>query len=223
MTVTVYEEMVQGSEEWLGARRGMLTASVIGQLITPKTVKPASNDHSRALVNELVAERITGTSDPVFVNDDMWRGTECEPLARNLYAEHRNVTVTQVGFIVDNDLRLGYSPDGLVADDGLIEVKAPRAKEHLRTILAGEVPDKHIAQIQAGLAVTGRAWCDFISYFADMPLFVRRVVPDDRWQTAIRDVCTDFQTTVAEMLERFQILTDGLPVCPPAPSLEIRI
>src|SRR5665647_2282738 len=152
VTLTEYPSLVQGSEAWLDQRRGMMTASVVGQLITPKTVKPAANDYSRALTVTLAAERITGWTDPVYVSDDMFRGTMDEPIARDLYTRHY-APVTECGFMVRYDWgwSLGYSPDGLVGDDGLIEVKSREPKAQLATILADEVPLANMAQIQAGL------------------------------------------------------------------------
>src|SRR5699024_982986 len=123
-------DLEQGSDEWLQQRCGMVTASVVGKLITTKTLKPADNDTSRGLTETLVAERITGHVEPTYVNDDMLRGIECEPLARDRYAECY-APVEQVGFMVqsfDNPLGfdIGFSPDGLVGDSGLIEIKCPR-------------------------------------------------------------------------------------------------
>ena len=124
-----WHEAQQGTDEWLTARRGIITASVVGRLLTP-TGRVASNDHSRAFPFELAAERITGTSEYVFVNDDMQRGNLHEPIARDKYADTNGVTVQQVGFMVRDDwgFPIGYSPDGLVDDDGLLEVKG---HEHL--------------------------------------------------------------------------------------------
>ncbi len=213
MTLTEYPDLLQGTQEWLYARLGMVTASVVGQLVTAKTIKPASNDDSRGLTALLVAERLTGYSDPVFVSADMWRGTEEEPRARDKYAETNGVDVRELGFMVrsEDDWRLGYSPDGLVGDDGLIEIKAPRAKTHLRTILSGEVPAHHIAQIQAGLLVSGRDWCDFVSWCGGMPMFTRRVVPDQRWFDAITAAVQQFEQTAAEMVAAYEAATEGLP------------
>ena len=103
MTLHVFDDLEQGSDEWLAARRGIVTASVVGQLITPQTIRAASNDKSRALIAQLAAERITGRSESVFVNDDMMRGNLHEPIARDRYAEHHKVTVEQVGFMLLDD------------------------------------------------------------------------------------------------------------------------
>ncbi|MBD3778489.1 MAG: YqaJ viral recombinase family protein [Micrococcales bacterium] len=212
MALHVYNDLVQGSDEWLAARRGIVTASVVGQLITPSTIKPANNDKSRALTTLLVAERITGWTDPVYVSDDMMRGTLDEPIARAIYAEHY-APVDQVGFMVreEDGWRLGYSPDGLVGDDGLIEIKSRRAKTQLTTILRDEVPAENMAQIQAGLLVSGRKWCDYVSFCGGMPLYVRRVHRDQRWFDAIEDAVTAFETTAAEMVDRYTTAITGRP------------
>lgn len=232
MTLIVLPSLIQGSDEWLEQRRGMVTASVVGQLITPSTVKPASNDKSRALTALLVAERITGWTDPVYVSDDMLRGHEDEPRAVAKYEETRKVIVDSVGFMIrdfgartkgDPDFRIGYSPDGLVGEDGLVEVKAPRAKRHLTTILSGEVPPEHMAQCQAGLLVSGRKWLDFISYCGGMPMWVKRVEPDERWFYAITNAVHQFEKTAAEMVADFQQATKGLPQTERAIDLEMVI
>jgi len=210
MTLDVYD-FEQRTDEWYAARRGILTASVIGQLITP-TLKVADNPASRAIVAQLVAERITGTTDGTFTNDDMMRGILDEPLAVDKYAEHY-APVTTTGFMVrrEDDWTLGYSPDGLVGDDGLVEVKCPRAKTHLQTILADAVPDKHMAQLQAGLLVTGRAWVDFISYYGGMPMFVQRVEPDPVWHAAIAAVCERFEDNAFQMIADYEETTKNMP------------
>lgn len=224
MTLVELPDLIQGSDEWMAQRRGMVTASVVGKLITPSTIKPARNDDSRALTTQLVAERITGWTDPVYVNDDMLRGHEDEPRARDLYSE-LYAPVRESGFLIRREptWALGYSPDGLVGDDGLIEVKSPRAKTHLRTILSGEVPAHHMAQIQAGLLVTGRQWLDFISWCGGMPMWVKRVLPDDRWFAAIVAAVTQFEETAAQMVADYETATAGLPKTERAIELEMVI
>src|SRR5699024_10908905 len=98
VTLTIYDELEQGSTEWLEARAGILTASTIGQLITAKTIKPAMNDRSRGLCQTLIAERITGHVEPVFPNRAMTRGTLLEPEARRIYAAQTGQDVDEVGF-----------------------------------------------------------------------------------------------------------------------------
>lgn len=213
MTLTEYTGLVQGSDEWLEARRGMLTASTIGQLITPKTVKPAANDYSRALIATLAAERITGWVDPVWVNSDMQRGQDDEPVARDYYAEHTGQTVKEVGFLVRefDNFKLGFSPDGLVGDDGLLEIKSRKPKKQVATVLSESgVPIENVAQVQAGLLVTGRAWCDFVSFADGMHLWVKRVLPDPRWRDAIHAACTDAEAAIERMVTDYHQRTDGL-------------
>lgn len=205
MTLTNYPEMEQRSEEWFEARRGILTASVIGQLITPKTMKVAENPDTRALTAQLAAERITGQTDSTYTSDDMLRGILDEPLAVEKYAEHY-APVTTTGFMVrrEDDWTLGYSPDGLVGDDGLVEVKCPRAKTHLRTILDDTVPAQYMAQLQAGLLVTGRAWVDYISFCAGLPLYVKRVEPGLAWRQVLVEAATRFEDAVVDMLDDYE-------------------
>lgn len=221
MSLRTYPELEQGSQEWLAARRGMVTASVVGKLLTP-TGRVAANDYSRALTLELAAERITGTSECVFVNADMERGNEVEPLARDLYASHYGRPVTQVGFMTEDKwgFSIGYSPDGLVGDDGLIEVKGPRAKKHLKTIVDNQVPAEYVAQIQCGLLVSGRSWCDFLTYFGGMPMYPIRVHADPKWQDAIVLAVTELERAVTEITNTYKARTEGLPMTDPLPVYE---
>jgi hypothetical protein len=212
VTLTELPDLIQGTDAWLDQRRGMVTASVVGQLVTASTLKVAKNDYSRALTAQLVAERITGWTDPQYVSDDMLRGHEDEPRARDLYSEHF-APVVESGFMVrtEDNWKLGYSPDGLVGDDGLIEVKSRRPKKHLTTILSGEVPPENMAQLQAGLLVSGREWIDYISYCGGMPLWVKRVLPDERWFDAITDAVITFEENAAEMVTAYETATAGMP------------
>lgn len=214
MSLHVYDHITQGEPEWHEIRRGIVTASVVGQLLTA-TGRPASNDTSRRLTLSLVAERITGETESVYMNDDMLRGHLEEPIARDMYAEHfaNGLPVTTTGFQIRDDwgFQIGASPDGLVGDRGGLEVKAPRAKAHLATILSGEVPAHHMAQIQACLLVSGREWWDFCSYYGGMPPFVKRVHADPKWADAIVEAVTAFEETAAEMTDTYLTRTAGLP------------
>lgn len=212
MTLHVYEDLEQGTPEWLDARRGIITASVVGLLITAKTIKPASNDTSRGLIATLVAERITGHVEPIQESADMLRGTLDEPYAREVYSEHY-AQAEEVGFMVRefDGYKVGYSPDGLVGDDGLIEIKSRRQKKQLATILADEVPAENMAQIQCGLLVSGREWLDYVSYSGGMPLYVKRVLPDPKWFDAIKEAAAAFEASAAEMLTTYAAAIEGRP------------
>jgi hypothetical protein len=211
MSLREFPELIQGSDEWFAVRRGIVTASVVGQLITTKTIKPAANDYSRGLTALLVAERITGWTEFVYSNAAMERGTMDEPIARGVYSEHYAPAV-ETGFMIRDDwgFSIGYSPDGLVGSDGLIEVKSRAPKKHLATILADEVPPENMAQIQCGLLVSGRDWCDYVSYCGGMPMWVKRVTRDDRWTDAIVDAVTAFEETAAQMVDTYLERVAGL-------------
>ena len=220
-----FPDVIQGSDEWHDQRRGIVTASVVGQLVTPKTFKIAANDKSRSIVTQLVAERITGYTDPTYVGDDMLRGIEDELRARELYAEVYQRPVREVGFLLrkESTWQLGYSPDGLVGDDGLIEVKSRRSKLQLSTILADEVPAEYVAQCQAGLLVSGREWLDFISFSGGMPMWHKRVYPDPAWHEAIIAAAEGFETTAAEMTADYLAKTEGLPATERTTFMELTI
>lgn len=211
-TLQVFEGIEQGTPEWYAARCGIVTASVVGQLITTKTMKPAINDTSRGLTATLAAERITGHVEPTPTSRDMERGTMDEPFARDYYSKH-HAPVVEVGFMVRDfgSCKIGYSPDGLVGDDGLIEIKSRAQKKHLQTILADEVPAENMAQCQAGLLVSGRDWIDYVSFCSGMPLWTKRVYPDPAWLIAIVDAVELFEHNAASMIQVYGLETKGLP------------
>ena len=212
LSLEIFNDLIQGEPEWLAARCGILTASVVGQLITPKTIKPATNDTSRGLTATLAAERITGHVEPMQTSQAMERGTLDEPYARELYSEHFAEAV-EVGFLVRDDwgFRLGYSPDGLVGEGGLIEIKSRNQRIQLATILADEVPLTNMAQCQAGLLVSGRDWLDYVSYSGGLPLYVKRVLPDPKWFTAIIEAATEFEAAAQLMIDTYRAVTADMP------------
>jgi hypothetical protein len=214
MSLELFKTLEQGSDEWLAARCGLLTASTIGKLITPK-LQVADNETSRGLIETLVAERITGHIDPIYPNADMQRGTLDEPYARDLYAEEY-APVTEIGFAVRtiNGYRLGASPDGLVRNLGGIEIKSRSPKLQLKTILTGEIPAANLAQIHACLFVLQRDWWDYCSYAGGWPLFVKRVHRDPRWDAVITDALEKFEEDAALMIATYTAATAGSPVAP---------
>lgn len=213
MTLHTYPNLFQGTTEWHDLRRGILTASVIGQLITPATLKVADNPKSRAIVAELASERITGFTDEHYSSADMDRGHEVEPLAIAAYEKHTGNPVTTLGFMVNDDhgFKIGCSPDGLVDDDGMVECKSRRPKIHLQTILADNVPAANIAQCQAALFVSGREWLDYVSFSGGMRLFVKHVKPDPQWFDAILATATQFERAVTQMVDTYLDRTVGMP------------
>lgn len=175
-------------------------------------LETASNDGSRALTATLTAERITGWIEEYPISADMWRGVTEEPHAREAYAKHY-APVQECGFITRDDwgFRIGYSPDGLVGDDGLIEIKSRRPKVHLETVLADAVPPDVVPQLQCGLLVSGRKWIDYVSFSGGMPLWTKRVMPDRNWFDAIITATRQFEANAAEMMRLFDEATVGLP------------
>lgn len=229
MSITIHNDLVQGSDAWLQARCGVITASVIGKLITP-TLRVADNDTSRGVTLTLAAERITGHVEYVHPTFDMQRGTDDEPFARALYAEH-HAPVEEIGFVTldgsdsdDREYKIGYSPDGFVGDDGLIECKSRQPKGQLIAILSNTVPAANMAQIQCGMFVTGRTWCDYVSYSAGLPLFVKRVHAETDWFTAIEAAAVAFESNVTDTITRYENAAHLMPRTERRPELdEIRI
>jgi len=205
-------DIEQGSEEWHALRCGILTASEMKFIVTP-TLKPASNDKERAHLFELLGQRITRHTEPRYISDDMLRGQDDEIDARIRYAEHF-APVTECGFVTNDDhgFVIGYSPDGLVDDDGLIECKSRRQKFQVETILADKVPEEYMLQIQTGLLVTRRKWLDFVSYCAGLPMYVKRVFPDARYQEAIIAAAIGFEYRLQIAQEKYAAWLDRQPV-----------
>jgi hypothetical protein len=206
-----HRSLFQGSEEWLAARCGMLTASEMKLIVTP-TFKAAANDKERSHLFELLAQRITGYVEPHYISDDMLRGQEDEIEACIAYGKHY-VPVDSVGFVTNSKwgFTLGYSPDGVVGSDGLVEAKSRRQKYQVQTIIenvAGEtIPAEFMAQVQTGLMVADdREWLDFISYSGGLPMAVVRCWPDPVVQAAILEAAEAFEFRLASKLEEYREL-----------------
>jgi hypothetical protein len=208
MTITYHRGIIQGGDEWHALRCGLITASEVKLLLTP-TLKRASNDKSRAHIWELAAQRITRYVEPSYVNDDMLRGHEDEYYARQLYSE-RIAPVEEVGFVTNDafGFTLGCSPDGLVGDDGLIECKSRRQKFQVQTIVehfrAGVVPDDFALQVQTGMLVCDRAWCDLLSYSGGLPMGPIRIKRDAKICDAIVEACRAAETEIAAAMADFK-------------------
>lgn len=186
----------QGSEAWFAARIGRVTASRVADILARTKSGPSA---SRAgYLGELVAERLTGQSAASgFINDDMRRGTELEPLARATYETRTGNMVQEVGFVLHPTLMAGASPDGLIGDDGLLEIKCPRTHVHIEYIEANKPPAKYLPQMAWQCICTGRAWCNFVSFDPRMPerlqLFIAHYEPP-------RDYLREVEAEVAAFL-----------------------
>ena len=176
------EMIEQRSDAWFEARIGKVTASRVADVIAKtKTGYSATRDNYMA---QLVCERLTGEKGESFTNAAMQHGTQTEPLARISYEVSQNVLVDEVGFVPHPTIEMaGASPDGLVNDDGLLEIKCPNTATHIETLLSQTVPGKYNTQMQFQMACTGREWCDFVSFDNRLPqelqLFVKRVPRDN--------------------------------------------
>ena len=210
MTITYHADVVQGSDEWVAMRRGLITASEMNLILTP-TLKVAANDKSRAHIYELAAQRISQYFEPHYISDDMLRGREEEILARTLYAE-KYYAVQDVGFVTNDDhgFTIGYSPDGLVGDDGLIECKSRRQKYQVQTIIENVLPDEYMLQVQTGLLVTGRKWLDFVSYSGGLPMAVIRVMPDPVIHAAILDAARKAEADITAKIAAYKLASATL-------------
>lgn len=210
MTLTTYPELEQGSESWHQARLGLMTASELNLILTP-TLKFADNEKTRKHVYELAAQRITGYVEPSYIGDNMLRGWQDEITARELYSKHRQ-PVTEIGGMVRDfgSFKIWCSPDGLVGDDGGIEVKSRVQKYQVECVVTGEVPQEHRLQVQAGLMVSGREWWDYISYSGGMVMQIIRVLPDLEMQAAIIKACEAFEAKVQDVVNRYHAAVDKM-------------
>lgn len=175
-------DIAQGSIEWLKLRAGKVTASRVSDVIA-KTKTGVSASRAK-YAGELIAERMTGSPAERYSNAAMAWGTEMEPEARAAYEYNRAAKVEQIAFVVHPTIAdSGASPDGLVGDDGLVEIKCPETHTHIKTLLGQTVPSDYVTQMQWQMACTGRAWCDFVSFDPRMPeyarFFCKRVMRDD--------------------------------------------
>lgn len=196
----IFADLEQGTDAWIAARLGRVTASRIADVIArTKTGWGASRANYMA---ELVAERLTGVPAEQYQNASMQWGTDKEPEARAAYAFLTDADeVDEIGFIPHPTIAMsGASPDGYVGADGLVEIKCPNTATHIETLRGGKVPEKYYVQMLWQMACTGRAYCDFVSYDPRMPshmqLFVQRVPRNDN---RIKELEKDVVTFLAEL------------------------
>ena len=195
----------QGSPEWLAARAGKVTASMISNVLAkPETA--AYRDYQAQIVAELLTGKPQGSD---FTNAAMEFGTENEPFARSAYEVSRGIMVDEVGLVLHPTIdRAGASPDGLVGSDGLVEIKCPKVATHLAYICAGVVPTKYKNQMLFQMICAERAWCDFVSFRPDLPehlqLFVIRFQRDETKIKELTTAVNSFLVQVDEMLKKLK-------------------
>lgn len=211
--VRYYHNLVQGCQEWLDLRKGMLTASTMNLALSEKTLKIANNDKIRQHIYQLAAERVGCPDGDNFVSYAMERGNLEEVEARIEYSRLYE-PVAECGFIINGNL--GFSPDGLVGNDGQIEVKSRMPKYQVQTIVEhyGEhentpIPSEFMLQVQTGLFVSGRKWCDFLSYSNGMNMAPIRCFPIEQYQAAIEEAAIVTEAKVKAVVKKYQQIVDN--------------
>jgi putative phage-type endonuclease len=198
----------QRTPEWFAQRLGKVTASRVADIIA-KTQSGAAASRKNYLA-QLVAERLTGQAADSFKSGAMQHGTETEPMARMAYETETGQMVTEVAMIQHPKIEMaGASPDGLVGEDGLVEIKCPNTSTHIATLMADKAPSGYMAQMQWQMACTGRAWVDFVSFDPRMPedmqLFIKRVPRDEKliaeYETEVVKFLAEVQETVDKLIE----------------------
>lgn len=199
-----YEDLIQGSDEWFGVRRGKATASEFSTIMSSSDAALTRNKLMRQLAGEVLTEQPRES----FSNKHTERGKELEPLARAFYERSRFVTVKQVGFIWNPDVQAGWSPDGLVEDDGAVEIKCVLPEILIGILERGVFPPEHRAQCFGGAFLVGRRrWCDLVIYSHEkMPKFVARVTPNEVYQREIKNAIEVFNWDLGKLIERMRKL-----------------
>jgi len=198
-------DAVQGTPEWLAARAGRVTASMISNvLMKPETA--GFRDYQAQLVAEILTGKPQGSD---YTNIHMQFGSETEPLARSAYEAETGFSVDEVGLCIHPTIeRAGASPDGLVGNSGLVEIKCPKVATHLAYLIAGVVPAGYKNQMMWQMACTGLDWCDFVSFRPDLPehlqLFVVRFKRDSAKILELETAVISFLSTVDAMLAKLK-------------------
>ena len=204
-------EIVQRTPEWYQARLGLVTASrVYDVLARQKNGKPYAARANYAA--ELIAERLSGEPAMSFVSAAMQWGIDRESDARAAYGFYHDVTVTETGFVRHPALAAGASPDGLVGDDGLIEIKCPNTTTHIETLRTGAIDPAYLDQMQWQMACTGRQWCDFISFDPRMPesmaMWVRRHPRDEariaEMEAGVSEFLSEIDVAIADLRRLYE-------------------
>lgn len=199
----------QGSEAWKRARAGSVGASSIADMMAQ--TKSGWGASRANLMARIIVERLTGEPQESYVNAAMQHGTDTEPQARSAYSFMRDVDVVEVGLVRHPTIAGAHaSPDGLVGDDGLVEIKCPQTATHIETLLSGVVADRYVKQMQFQMACTGRAWCDFVSFDprlpGDLQMFIKRVPRDDAMVAEIEDAVRLFIMETEAKLRKLETL-----------------
>lgn len=192
-------ECEQGTPEWHASRCGKPTASGFDKLIT--TTSKQSTQRTKYMY-QLAGERVCGIPEETYQSAAMARGTATEEEARRFYEFTTGESVRKVGFCVSDCGRYGASPDGLVGEDGVLEIKCPSLAVHVGYLLDGKVPTDYFQQTQGQLYVTGRKWSDFISYYPGLRPLLIRVTPDGAFHRALESELNGFCAELEAIIRR---------------------
>ena len=191
----------QGSPEWYACRLGIPTASEFDTILA-KGKGGGESKTRRTYMLKLAGERITGKPKYEYSDDHMERGKEMEQEARDLYAMVADADPIKVGFMRRGDA--GCSPDSLIGDSGLLEIKTKLAHLQLECLLADNLPSEHRAQCQGQLWISGRQWLDFVSYWPGLPLFIKRVDRDEEYIRTLAAAVRAFNEEMHQLIARVQ-------------------
>lgn len=202
----IIRDIEQGTDEWKELRLGKVTASRLSDVLSKGRGNAPSKTRA-AYMLQLAAERLTGEPEDSFSNKYMEWGNECEPQARAMYEFDSGNDVEEVAFVIHSD-DFGVSPDGLVGDDGLLEIKCPKTTTQIERYLKGEFPAAYKAQVQGQLLATGCKWCDFVSFdpriSGDAQYFCVRVERDENYIAELELKINEFTAELNEMMEQLR-------------------
>ena len=200
MRICVYD---QGKEGWLKGRVGCPSGSSFSKLITSAG---KTSTQAEGYINQMIAERLMGnTANEVKQTEWMARGNELEPQARSFYEFSTGNDVVEIGFCKHDIWECGVSPDGLVNDDGLLEIKCPAPSTHVGYLRGDKLPSTYKQQVMGQMWITEREWCDFVSYHPDMPVLITRVQRDDSYimllEAEVEKACEAIETQYQKLKE----------------------
>lgn len=185
-------DVEQGSDEWFEARLGIPTASEFDKIIT---AGGKVSTQAEAYAARLLAEILTGKPVQTFEKTPwMERGAELEEEAAQYYELQNELDLVKVGFCTDDNKLYGCSPDRLVGEEGLLEIKCPAPHTHVQYLLNGTIDKGYWPQIQGQLLVTGRQWCDWMSYNPEMPAVIIRMQRDEEFIGALKAALVLFRS-----------------------------
>jgi predicted phage-related endonuclease len=193
-------DCVQGETSWYLARLGIPTSSCFDKIITTTGKRSASREK---YMYQLSAERIAGRTEETYQSAAMLKGVETESEARQLYEVISGKSIVQVGFCVtEGDFIVGASPDGLIDDDGLLEIKCPKPETHVSYLMENKLPTEYFLQVNGQLFVTGRAYVDFCSYYPGIKPFIIRVEPNKQFQSILAVELQNFCSDLTEVVKK---------------------